>query len=910
MNAPSARSLLIAWAVVLLLGSRVTAAPSGDSMNDPIHFGGYSWSTLLDANSATAEANEPSHDSPNGHFPRETPIPPEHSRWCSWTAPISGSVWWTASIFRAPQIFGPEVCIAVYTNDAAGSLARVASEGGIINRGIALLFSATAGVEYRLVLDVHGQSPLAFNVGLSCGDPLPPVNDVPSQALDLRRSRGFAMFDLLGATHGPEDPSFGFYQYDLNWWSVAGRGGNSVWFTWTAPSTGLFDLEVAMFQSYPQLAVFQDTLPGNPTFDFSRNQMIELRTNGVANQQFGFNLEGLDLLRASVNASRGDRFLFLVDQCEGAVTMPFITPGAAQTSQGWIAVTDRMPNDDLADAATLESGHPVLGRGGATSEPGEESIASGTPLRSWWWTWTSERSEAIRIIPPEAQVFTGTTFADLQPVRVSRVGAGGQYAGFEATPGTRYLLRVAPSNSSPVEVTLIRGSVADRRTEAVELRPQNGLTQGVIPRALLTVDPDEPGAELEGITGVGWATWSPTIPGRYRLRSIANVRAFRGNADGSLAPVSPPWSNGRLAVEVKPGERFWFAVANRESERDTPATIVVDAPTASDAFETPQEIQPGVLEVLPDLIGTSEPLEPSHGGLPAVASRWYRWKCAHSGRYTLAMGGPHSPRAAVYQGDSLPTLRPILAWRCTNPLMEGQAWNATEGETYRIAIEAGDIEDPGVQWMLCENGLEEQATTALRTLSGTKRFHLGLPEREPFDNQVDTPPGYGSKWFRHPANTFPPPVRVLVILESEAVWRQDRPPLVRLFRKSSSGEYFMIGSSAPLHERGWVAAQGPAIPGGETQIQVAFPEDSPFFTRIRILQQFDGAQPAPTPPVLSGFSDHLHLVAPVDTPFRIEWSRDLRTWNPAGGAIGQSPHVNLALPELGPVPAFFRAVND
>ena len=82
---------------------------------------------------------------------------------------------------------------------------------------------------------------------------------------------------------------------------------------------------------------------------------------------------------------------------------------------------------------------------------------------------------------PEAQVFTGTTFADLQPVRMSRVGVGGQYAGFEATPGTRYLLRVARSNSSPVEVMLIRGSVADRRTEAVELRLQNGLTQASSP---------------------------------------------------------------------------------------------------------------------------------------------------------------------------------------------------------------------------------------------------------------------------------------------------------------------------------------------------------------------------------------------------------------------------------------------
>ncbi|MFO1458623.1 MAG: hypothetical protein U1G08_04380 [Verrucomicrobiota bacterium] len=885
----------------------MTAAPAGDSINDPIRFGGYSWTALLDSNSATAEANEPSHASRYGDAPWETtPIPPEHSLWCSWTAPISGSVWCIASIHMTPPHLVPEAFLAVYTNDATGSLVRVASQNSFW-----LLFTATAGVEYRLVLDVHGKSPWAFNVGLICGEPLPPINDAPSQAWDLSSSRGFAMFDLLGANHGPEDPDFGFFLKPIEkWWQPVSRGGNSVWYVWIAPSTGLFDLEVAMFQSYPQLAVFQDTLPGNPTFDFSRYQLTELRTNGVANQQFGLSLDGRSSLRTSINASRGDRFLFLVDQCEAAGTAPFITPGAAQTSEGWISITDRLPNDDLADAATLESGHPVLGRGGATSEPGEESIASGTPLRSWWWTWTSERAEAIRIIPPEAQVFTGTTFADLQPVRMSRVGVGGQYAGFEATPGTRYLLRVARSNSSPVEVMLIRGSVADRRTEAVELRLQNGLTQGVIPRALLTVDPDEPGAELEGITGVGWATWSPTIPGRYRLRSIANVRAFRGNADGSLAPVSPPWSNGRLAVEVKPGERFWFAVANRESERDTPATIVVDAPTASDAFETPQEIQPGVLEVLPDLIGTSEPLEPSHGGLPAFASRWYRWKCAHSGRYTLAMGGPQGPRAAVYQGDSLPTLRPILAWRCTNPLMEGQAWNATEGETYRIAIEPGDIEDPGVQWMLCENGLEEYATTALRTLSGTKSFHLGLPEREPFDNQVDTPPGYGSKWFRHPANTFPPPVRVLVILESEAVWRQDRPPLVRLFRKSSSGEYFMIGSSAPLHDRGWVAAQGPAIPGGETQIQVAFPEDAPFFSRIRIQQLFDGPRPAPTPPVLSGLRDHLQLTAPVDTPFRIEWSRDLRTWNAAGDAIGQSPHVNLALPDLGAVPAFFRAVND
>ena len=205
-------------------------------------------------------------------------------------------------------------------------------------------------------------------------------------------------------------------------------------------------------------------------------------------------------------------------------------------------------------------------------------------------------------------------------------------------------------------------------------------------------------------------------------------------------------------------------------------------------------------------------------------------------------------------------------------------------------------------------------------LRSMRRRHSGpcpgpkLPSRTSRARTLRQPgghtPGYGSKWFRHPANTFPPPVRVLVILESEAVWRQDRPARPAVSGKSSSGEYFMIGSSAPLHDRGWVAAQGPAIPGGETQIQVAFLRMRPSSAEFRIQQLFDGPRPAPTPPVLQWITRPSSADRARRHPFRIEWSRDLRTWNAAGDAIGQSPHVNLAPARSGTVPAFFRAVND
>ena len=43
---------------------------------------------------------------------------------------------------------------------------------------------------------------------------------------------------------------------------------------------------------------------------------------------------------------------------------------------------------------------------------------------------------------------------------------------------------------------------------------------------------------------------------------------------------------------------------------------------------------------------------------------------------------------------------------------------------------------------------------------------------------------------------------------------------------------------------------------------------------------------------------------------RLENSRDLKQWRPLGDALCQTPFVDLALPESGEKPVYYRAVAD
>ncbi|MCW5558238.1 MAG: hypothetical protein KIT22_10460 [Verrucomicrobiae bacterium] len=923
--------LLTCWVAAGLLTAVSTAAPAGDSMDEPILASGVSWSMTVDTRRATAEPGEP----PPG--PANPPVSPQHSLWFAWVAPESGRVMWIVRSLEDSALISPyagKLFVAAYTKAPAGGLGLLLRQQAVDWHDAGLSFVVTAGTEYRFCLDSHDLAAGGFDVALAYTDAAIPANDSPSQAVDLAQSSGWAVFDLYGATPGPEDSYFGFSarvffgnRYDEV--EELPRGGNSVWYSWTAPKAGEFVLTASMPGSFPQLAVYRDSNPAEPGFDFSRFQLAAHETNGwvvlgyryrdpsewhMEPQEDGF--IGTHSRRVVLQAQAGDRFLIQVDQMipvEWSDYKPQSYPwglNPIEQSVGLIRINQRLPNDDLAASVALVPDQPVLAWGAASLEDSESALAGAGAAGSWWWHWTADREETIGVQPQQVRVFTGEQWADLQPVPTipSHASVNPGFTTFKALPGVRYRIRVEAADSFGEEVLLRRGSTANRIADAVELGLHDGRMEAVIPLGLLTAEPDEPSDSRPGVSGVGWAIWTPGAPGRYRLRSDQRPLVFSGTNATWKQPVPISWNGTDLWVDATPAEHYWFAFSTLWANLDSVARILLLPLESNDAFDSPALATLGTFLNVTNSAGTTEAGEPHHAGRPPLASLWYLWNCPRSGRYSLVAEGPGNPRVALYRGGRLMELESLISLSPNPGAPAGRAWNALAGEEFRIAVEPGALDAPGVRWAIVENGPEEIVETAPSLENRWLTLRGGVPAREAMDDVLGTPDGYGTAWFVRLAAESVVPTVIWVQADLRAGWSQGLSPVLRLFRRSGSGELVPLGFSAPLAEPGRIVALCPAIAGTQILIQLCVPGDQPLLGSLLAGQAWVPAPPSPDSLSLSALGDRLRLWGPTGVAVRLERSRDLTQWQSEGNAECRSPFLDLQRNPDDQSPAYFRVV--
>jgi hypothetical protein len=163
---------------------------------------------------ATKEAGEPNHaGNPGGA-----------SVWFEWTAPGSGKA--TLSVCYGEF----DTLLAVYTGDQLGDLQEVASNDDNDDCGqqSKVTFSAASGVTYHIAVDGKDGATGYFELDAWLGPP----NDDFAQSIEVAGDSGSVTGDNYFATSEPGEPSHGPYS------------GSSVWYRWTAPSSGTasFDL--------------------------------------------------------------------------------------------------------------------------------------------------------------------------------------------------------------------------------------------------------------------------------------------------------------------------------------------------------------------------------------------------------------------------------------------------------------------------------------------------------------------------------------------------------------------------------------------------------------------------------------------------------------------------------------------
>jgi Divergent InlB B-repeat domain len=524
----------------------VNGGPANDDFSAATVLGfgpaGFGGSTVF----AGKESGEPNHaGDPGGH-----------SLWFSWTPTQSGPIDLYAC--GRPTV---DTLLGVYTGSAVNALSQVAADddsAGIPQNGLCqpgngnseVVFNATAGTTYRIAVDTKN-SEGRFGLYLEG----PPQNDDFANASELYPGLpSFSSAFTKLATKQSGEPDH-----------AGAAGGHSVWFSWTAESSGPRAIETCTWGGD------LDTVLGV----FTGNQLASL--SEVVSDDDGQNRKGCRASdsAAEFNAVAGTTYEIAVDGKAGTV-------GGVQ-----LFVEGAPANDDFGNAHPLGGKLPVtaieLSNRFATKQAGEPDHAGDGGGASVWFKWTAPRSGTVSADTCEGDfdsllaVYTGGAFGTLTPVQSNDDGGGScsprSRLSFAAVGGTTY--RIAVDGKGGAE-----GTFALHLVE----RPSNDTFEAaaVIPgrpgwywpgtTMLATKQSGEPdhGGDAGGHSV--WFSWTPRKSWEVEIDACSGsfdplIGVYTGAAVGGLAPVatsdagSGECNEGRsVAFTTVAGETYHLAL--------------------------------------------------------------------------------------------------------------------------------------------------------------------------------------------------------------------------------------------------------------------------------------------------------------------------------------------------------------
>ncbi|WP_221030320.1 S8 family serine peptidase [Actomonas aquatica] len=241
------------------------------------------------------------------------------------------------------------------------------------------------GVDRRVAFTGEAQSGGRLNVfnALTTSDTRP-FNDDFADAAVLQGEIITVRNNSVGATAQAGEPSH------------AGRLRNSLWWAWTAPSSGIVQVDTRGSDGDTALAVYTGT---------SLNALTQIAQND--NEAPGFLTS-----RVSFTATLGTTYYIASDSFSAGLVILNLASAAA--------------NDAFASAQELTGDAPLITttNASATREFGEPTIASGAAGQTLWYKWTAphdgvfQASAYSESTDPMLGVFTGSTVTNL-----TRLGA-------------------------------------------------------------------------------------------------------------------------------------------------------------------------------------------------------------------------------------------------------------------------------------------------------------------------------------------------------------------------------------------------------------------------------------------------------------------------------------------------------
>ncbi|MFN0127739.1 MAG: S8 family serine peptidase [Verrucomicrobiales bacterium] len=487
---------------------------------------------------ATGEPGEPNHGGIAA---------PLASLWWRWTAPDNGVL--------ELNTFGSafDTVLAAYQGDSLASLNLLAANDNADNsQQSTLSLPVTSGTTYLFAVDGTRDAVGVVFLNHSFAAVSPPSgNDafanrraVPASGIDTTSS--------VGASGEAGEPDHAGNSFPLG----------SVWWTWTAPQTGLVTISTGDSDFDTTLGVYRGTA-------------VNALTVLASDDDGGGGLQSL--VRLAVSA--GDVLQIAVDGYgteQGAVAL------SANFTSAIIA------NDAFANATVIPAGTTrVTGSTtGATGEPNEPThhSDSANPLNSAWWRWTAATTGWLTIDLQESDfdtvlaVYQGASLSSLNALasnddanasRTSQVSLA-------VTAGQTYLIAVDGYRESQgaVEMSLILGPMPvipnDAFAQATPI--MTGISRVTGSNVGATGEAGEPAHHSDDappIQSIWWRWTAPstgtivvdlsssdfdTVLAVYEGASLATLALRASDDDGGSASTS------RLTTSVTAGHVYYLAV--------------------------------------------------------------------------------------------------------------------------------------------------------------------------------------------------------------------------------------------------------------------------------------------------------------------------------------------------------------
>src|SRR6266498_1718549 len=324
----------------------------------------------------------------------------EKSVWWTWTAPRDGGL----TLTTTGSDF--DTMLTLFTGNSLTNLTFVAfnDEDPLTTNTSRITMNVAAGMVYQIAVDGYIGATGQISLQLVLG-PLvpPPPNDNFADRITLT---GTHLVNVSGSNVGAStEPGEPFHADVL--------GGKSVWWTWTAPSSGRVTLITRGSSFDTVLGVYTGNSVANLVF-VAGNDDDPLSSDGVES-------------RATFPVSGGTAYQIAVDGYDGA--------------SGDIALhlalgsADPVPaNDDFANAIALTGTNVTVtgSNAGATFEVGEPLPDGAYGGKSIWWRWTAPGPGFVTVdtigsvYDTELAVYTGSSVSNLVQI-ASDDESGGDY---------------------------------------------------------------------------------------------------------------------------------------------------------------------------------------------------------------------------------------------------------------------------------------------------------------------------------------------------------------------------------------------------------------------------------------------------------------------------------------------------